>query len=129
MLAQLANEPACARILSEQLRAHPPVFDHLRQLCGDALWQRIEAAQLGMPGACDQQIEIADQHVGREGIAYLIIGNDDAVALHAWPVRAEHDCHAILPGQHARNLAECRLEFEASSVARRVHRAHVAGAM
>ena len=63
MRAQFADEPARARILVEQLRAHAAVFDHLRKIRRDAARQRVDLRERRMLGARHQQIQIADQHV------------------------------------------------------------------
>jgi hypothetical protein len=129
MRSELADKPACARIFLEQPRAHAPVFDDLGEISRHTLRQGFELGKRGMFGSCDQQVEIADQHIGREAVAHFVVRNHDAPALDSRSIRTKNDRHAVLPREDARNLAERGLELEPPGVARRVHRAHPAGAM
>jgi hypothetical protein len=48
MCAQLADKPARTGILVEQLAAHAPVFDHLREVRLDTARQRFELREVRM---------------------------------------------------------------------------------
>ncbi|WP_260850404.1 hypothetical protein [Paraburkholderia fungorum] len=78
---------------------------------------RIHLRERRVLGARYQQIEIADQHVALDAAAQLIVGNHDAAGFDTRSIRTERDRHAILSGQHARDLAERRFERETLCVA------------